>query len=109
MRLKLFLVVAVAAGALVAFPATGSATIHPIVVSFMCADATANANAVDRGLEDVSDPPGQTPGYGSHSEQSTLRAIQSSNENAHKLGGTMQNPEFLSPAFFNCANSPLSQ
>lgn len=107
MRLKLLFLVAVAAGAHVALPATGSATIHPIVVSFLCATETANANAQDRGLEDVADPPGQTPGYGWHSDQSTLRAIQSANENAFRLRGTQENPTFLSPGFSNCANSPL--
>ena len=60
-----------AAGALAGAPAA-SATIHPIVESFDCA----NARAFDvHPLGDVADPPGQTPGYGSHSDQSSLRAI----------------------------------
>lgn len=57
------------------------------------------------------DPPGQSPQAFfpdvdlRHSAQSSLRAIQSANENAFKLG---PNDELLSPAFFNCANSPAS-
>ena len=43
-----------------------SATIHPIVASAECANAS----------HDVADPPGQTPGE-NHSDQSTLRALQS--------------------------------
>ncbi|GAA3856642.1 hypothetical protein [Amycolatopsis tucumanensis] len=64
-----------------------SATIHPIVESADCANPTADAH---HPLGDVADPIGQTPGVGSHSEQSTFRAIQSANENAffgHKLDG----------------------
>jgi hypothetical protein len=43
-----------------------SATIHPIVASAECANASF----------DVANPPGQTPGA-THSDQSTLRALQS--------------------------------
>src|SRR5215204_2959812 len=43
-----------------------SATIHPIVASFVCSSASF----------DVANPPGQTPGA-NHSDQSTLRALQS--------------------------------
>ncbi|WP_146240101.1 hypothetical protein [Prauserella flavalba] len=64
-----------------------SATIHPIVESFDCA----NENAFEHHpLGDVADPIGQTPGFGSHSDQSSLRALQSANPNAfseHKLNG----------------------
>ncbi|MPZ72641.1 MAG: hypothetical protein GEU74_05325 [Nitriliruptorales bacterium] len=48
------------------------ATIHPIVESFDCADEAAFAA---HPLGDIADPPGQTPEYGSHSDQSTLRAL----------------------------------
>jgi len=53
-----------------------SATIHPIVESADCASGTADAV---HPLGDVADPPGQTPEYGSHSDTSTLRAIQEAN------------------------------
>ena len=46
--------------------APASATIHPIVPSFECSNASF----------DVANPPGQTPGA-NHSDQSTLRALQS--------------------------------
>ncbi|HEX6353284.1 hypothetical protein [Actinophytocola sp.] len=55
-----------------AFPGIASATIHPIVESADCANATADAN---HPLGDVADPVGQTPGVGSHSDQSSLRAL----------------------------------
>ena len=71
------------------------ATIHPIVESYDCA----NENAFEHHpLGDPAEPPGQTPGVGSHSDQSTFRALQESNDNAwfgHKLNGecgTPQNP-----------------
>jgi hypothetical protein len=63
------------------------ATIHPIVESFDCANAQAFEH---HPLGDPADPPGQTPGYGQHSEQSTFRALQEANANAffgHKLDG----------------------
>jgi len=65
-----------------------SATIHPIVESFDCASETAFAN---HPLGDVADPPGQTPGFGSHSETSTLRAVEEAIDTpaafGHKLDG----------------------
>ena len=64
------------------------ATIHPIVESFDCANDQAFAN---HPLGDPADPPGQTPGFGNHSSQSTLRAVQEANSAAfseHKLNGT---------------------
>lgn len=53
------------------FAPTASATIHPLVESFDCANATAFAN---HPLGDPADPPGVTPGE-NHSEQSTLRSV----------------------------------
>jgi hypothetical protein len=47
-------------------------TIHPIVESFDCANEQAFAH---HPLGDPADPIGQTPGVGSHSEQSSLRAL----------------------------------
>lgn len=64
-----------------------SATIHPIVESYDCANGQAFAH---HPLGDPADPPGQTPGYGNHSNQSTLRAIQEADDSAffgHKLDG----------------------
>jgi len=74
--------------AMMALAGPASATIHPIVESFDCANQQAFAN---HPLGDPADPPGQTPGYGSHSEQSTLRAVQQADDSAfsgHKLNGT---------------------
>ena len=65
-----------------------SATIHPIVESFDCANANAFAN---HPLGDPADPPGQTPGHGNHSDTSTLRAVQNAIDTpaafGHKLDG----------------------
>ena len=77
-----------AAVATITWAPGASATIHPIVESFDCANETAFAN---HPLGDVADPPGQTPGFGSHSETSTLRAIQEAGDTpaafGHKLDG----------------------
>jgi hypothetical protein len=62
-----------AVAAMVVSAPSASATIHPIVESADCANATADAV---HPLGDVADPVGQTPGVGSHSDQSSLRAIQ---------------------------------
>ena len=70
-----------------AFAPSAAATIHPIVESADCANEAANSA---HPLGDVADPPGQTPGYGSHSDTSTLRAVQVANGHAwfgHKLNG----------------------
>jgi hypothetical protein len=55
-----------------AFAPSASATIHPIVESYDCQTEQAQAA---HPLGDVADPPGQTPGYGRHSDTSSLRAI----------------------------------
>jgi|SRR5215216_6939052 len=98
MRLKLLLVVALALGAL-ALPVGASATIHPIVASFVCANPAA---AEAHPLGDVAEVPGQTPGYGSHSDQSSLRALQVSAPEAWKFDEDF-NP--TNPALTNCANT----
>ena len=64
MRLAVGAAAAATLALLAASPA--SATIHPIVASAECANASF----------DVANPPGQTPGE-NHSDQSTLRALQS--------------------------------
>lgn len=54
------------------FATPASATIHPIVESAECANAQADAQ---HPLGDVADPIGATPGAGSHSDTSSLRAL----------------------------------
>ena len=61
MSMRRVLVAVVAAASLAAVP-TGSATIHPIMLGWVCGNTDG-------------DPPGQTPGE-NHSDQSTLRALQ---------------------------------
>jgi len=66
-RLTMRLALGAVAATLALFVASpASATIHPIVASAECANASF----------DVANPPGQTPGA-NHSDQSTLRALQS--------------------------------
>ena len=72
MKRTLVVTFMVAAATMVSAPGA-SATIHPIVESFDCANENAFAH---HPLGDPADPPGQTPGYGDHSDTSTLRAIQ---------------------------------
>src|SRR5215204_4052946 len=57
---------------MLALAGPASATIHPIVESVDCANPIADAN---HPLGDVAEVPGQTPDYGSHSDQSSLRAL----------------------------------
>jgi hypothetical protein len=85
-RIMLMITVALVM-AMMAVAGPASATIHPIVESFDCANAQAFEH---HPLGDPADPPGQTPGYGSHSDQSTLRGFTESDESAqfgHKLDG----------------------
>ena len=87
MTKRIVLLVTVAMVMALMMAGSASATIHPIVESFDCANEQAFEH---HPLGDPADPPGQTPGYGSHSDQSTLRAIQESDEHAqfgHKLDG----------------------
>lgn len=87
--LRRAIIIAVIATFAVLLPAAASfATIHPIVESFDCANEQAFAN---HPLGDPADPIGQTPGVGSHSDQSTFRALQQANDRAfseHKLNGS---------------------
>jgi hypothetical protein len=87
MRRTLLLAVALVTTMVMAMAGPASATIHPIVESFDCANEQAFEH---HPLGDPADPPGQTPGYGSHSDQSTLRGFTESDEQAqfgHKLDG----------------------
>jgi hypothetical protein len=61
--MKRLLAVAVSVTATLGVASSAQATIHPIMVGWVCGDASGN-------------PPGQTPGE-MHSDQSTLRAVQS--------------------------------
>jgi hypothetical protein len=84
-RIVLLVTVAAMMAAMMAVAGPASATIHPIVESFDCVGTD-----VPEGhpTGDVADPPGQTPGYGSHSEQSSERALQEADDSAffgHKL------------------------
>jgi hypothetical protein len=71
-RIILMVTVALVMAVMMAVAGPASATIHPIVESFDCVGTD-----VPEGhpIGDVADPPGQTPEFGSHSEQSSLRAI----------------------------------
>ena len=79
--------VALVMAAMMAVAGPASATIHPIVESFDCANEQAFEH---HPLGDPAEVPGQTPGYGSHSDQSSLRALQEADDSAfseHKLNG----------------------
>jgi hypothetical protein len=56
---RVFLVIVVMLAAMMAPSSAALATIHPIVESIDCADASAFAH---HPLGDVANPPGQTPG-----------------------------------------------
>ena len=87
-RIILMATVALVMAAMMALAGPASATIHPIVESVDCANPIANEN---HPLGDVAEVPGQTPDYGSHSDQSSLRAL-----NVTSDGFT----DFSSPAWF---------
>jgi hypothetical protein len=89
-RLTLFVILGLAA-ALLAFAPAGTATIHPIVESFDCANEQAFAN---HPLGDPADPLGQTPGdlnpAGNPTGSKAFTALDNANANAfseHKLNG----------------------
>ncbi len=85
-RITLLLTVALVMALVMAVAGPASATIHPIVESFDCVGTNV---PLGHPTGDVADPPGQTPGFGSHSEQSSLRAI---------LAVTDDETDFSSPA-----------
>src|ERR687890_1941363 len=60
--MKRLLAISVAAVAALATAPSANATIHPLMVGWVCGNASG-------------DPPGQTPGQ-QHSDQSTFRALQ---------------------------------
>ena len=86
-RIVLLATVALVMAAMMAVAGPASATIHPIVESFDCANEQAFAH---HPLGDPADPAGQTPGATPGNGNNELRALSVSNEQAwfgHKLDG----------------------
>jgi hypothetical protein len=87
-RTTLLLAVALVMALMMAFAGPASATIHPIVESFDCANDQAFEH---HPYGDPAEVPGQNPAVANHSDQSSLRALKEANENAFsdfKLNGT---------------------
>ena len=87
-RTTLLLAVALVMALMMAFAGPASATIHPIVESFDCANDQAFEH---HPYGDPAEVPGQNPALVNHSDQSSLRALKEANENAFsdfKLNGT---------------------
>jgi hypothetical protein len=86
-RTTLLLAVALVMALMIAVAGPASATIHPIVESFDCA----NQQAFEHHPHgDPAEVPGQNPEVGNHSDQSSFRALQEANQSAfseHKLNG----------------------
>jgi hypothetical protein len=86
-RIVFMVTVALVMAAMVAVAGPASATIHPIVESFDCANDQAFEH---HPYGDPAEVPGQNPAVGTHSEQSSFRALQEANQSAfseHKLNG----------------------
>jgi hypothetical protein len=86
-RIILLATIALVMALMMAVSGPAFATIHPIVESFDCANEQAFEH---HPLGDPAEVPGQTPGHGSHSDQSSLRALQEADDSAfseHKLNG----------------------
>jgi hypothetical protein len=71
-RIVLMVTVALVMAAMMALAGPASATIHPIVESFDCANEQAFAH---HPLGDPADPPGQTPGATPGQGNNELRAL----------------------------------
>lgn len=69
---KSLAVVGVMFAATLGLAPAASATIHPLVESYDCANDAAFAH---HPLGDVANPPGVTPGYGHHSSNSNLASV----------------------------------
>lgn len=76
---KVFVVAFIAIVASWGYMPSASATIHPIVESADCANATADAA---HPLNDVAEPPGVTPGIGNHSDRSDVASLIATDGNA---------------------------
>ena len=86
-RTTLMLTVALVVTLMMAVAGPASATIHPIVESFDCANAQSFAH---HPYGDPAEVPGQNPEVGNHSDQSSFRALQEADDSAfseHKLNG----------------------
>jgi hypothetical protein len=87
-RIVFMVTVAGVMALMMAFAGPASATIHPIVESFDCANAQAFANSA---YGDPAEVPGQNPDVTTHSDQSSFRALTEANGSAYsdfKLNGT---------------------
>src|SRR5215211_7794958 len=86
-RIVFMVTVALVMALMMALAGPAFATIHPIVES---ADCVGTDVPEGHPTGDVADPPGQTPGFGSHSDQSDLRGFSEADDSAafgHKLDG----------------------
>ena len=86
-RIVLMVTVALVMALMLAVAGPASATIHPIVESFECANEQA---FMHHPLGDPAEVPGQTPGATPGNGNNELRALSVSNEQAwfgHKLDG----------------------
>jgi len=86
-RIVLMVTLALVMALMMAFAGSASATIHPIVESFDCANEQAFAH---HPYGDPAEVPGQNPEVGNHSDQSSFRALSVANGHAfseHKLNG----------------------
>jgi hypothetical protein len=87
-RIILMATVALVMAAMMAVAGPASATIHPIVESFDCANEQAFAH---HPYGDPAEVPGQNPEVANHSDQSSFRALSVANGHAFsefKLNGT---------------------
>ena len=87
-RVVLMVTVALVMALMMALAGPASATIHPIVESFDCANAQAFEH---HPYGDPAEVPGQNPDVATHSDQSSFRALSEANESAFsdfKLNGT---------------------
>ena len=87
-RIILVVTLALVMALMMAVAGPASATIHPIVESFDCANEQAFAH---HPYGDPAEVPGQNPEVGTHSEQSSFRALSEANGHAFsefKLNGT---------------------
>ncbi len=87
-RIILMVTLALVMALMMALSGPASATIHPIVESFDCANEQAFAH---HPYGDPAEVPGQNPEVGPHSEQSSFRALNEANGHAFsdfKLNGT---------------------
>jgi hypothetical protein len=86
-RIVFMVSVALVMAAMMMVAGPASATIHPIVESFDCANDQAFAH---HPYGDPAEVPGQNPDVGNHSDQSSFRALQEADQSAfseHKLNG----------------------